>query len=534
MMATPNPDETAATPSWFMPQGPREGVGHYVEVLREHVMLIGTCIVAALAIAAIYAKTASPSYKAESRLLVTPVNPESNLLGLGLITSTGNPTGDVSTAASLVTTPTVADMAAEMVGRTTPNAILEAVSAVPVAESNVIAVTASASSPRRAAAIANAFSRATIETRTQALHSELESIIPVLKRELESSPSAARSGQGSLGERLSTLQALRASRDPTLSIAAVAKAPTSPSWPKTKLTLIAGILIGLIIGVSAAFLMEGLDQRVRREETLRRIFRLPVLARVPRERSRSAHGGPLLPDQLSAVGIESYRMLRVALGARNIRPNGSAQRSPQAIMVTGSTSSEGKSTIALNLASALATKRRRVVLIEADLRRPSLAASLGIRPMHGVASVLMTELPLEEALVPVEGTDGDLSILAVEHANPVLADGLLSNGGELVELAKGLADYVVVDAPPVTEISDALPLSRFVDDVLLVARLGHSRADQLVKLGEILARQGVRPSGLVIVGEEFQHLSGYYAEPSGGGRRERLGGLRKRIPATSP
>ena len=70
---------------------------------------------------------------------------------------------------------------------------------------------------------------------------------------------------------------------------------------------------------------------------------------------------------------------------------------------------------------------------------------------------------------------------------------------------------MIFDAPPVTEVSDALPLSQHVDDVLIVARLGHSRTDQLVNLGEVLSRQGVRPSGLVIVSDDFSQGSGYYA-----------------------
>jgi Mrp family chromosome partitioning ATPase len=77
-----------------------------------------------------------------------------------------------------------------------------------------------------------------------------------------------------------------------------------------------------------------------------------------------------------------------------------------------------------------------------------------------------------------------------------------------------LADYVIFDAPPVTEVSDALPLTQHVDDVLIVARLGHSRTDQLVNLGEVLARHNVRPSGLVIVSDDFNIGSGYYAAPT--------------------
>ena len=100
----------------------------------------------------------------------------------------------------------------------------------------------------------------------------------------------------------------------------------------------------------------------------------------------------------------------------------------------------------------------------------------------------------------------------------------------MVEQAKSLADFVVFDAPPVTEVSDALPLSQHVDDVLIVARLGYSRTDQLVNLGEVLARQDVRPSGLVVVSDDFSQGSGYYAPtPSS---PSRLGGrVREQSPS---
>ncbi|HXW57943.1 MAG TPA: Wzz/FepE/Etk N-terminal domain-containing protein [Solirubrobacteraceae bacterium] len=510
-------------PSWLAPQGPQEGLKHYAEVVRERLRLIIACVIVATAVAGVYVKVAPKTYKAEAHLLVTPVNGETNLVGLGLITNSGTPTGDVSTAASLVATSEVATIVASKVPRTTARGVLGQVSAVPVAESNVVAITATASSAERAQRIANAFALGTVENRTQDLHHELDTIIPTLREKVSALPYGQRTGQGSLGERLAALEALQAGPDPTITVASLAQRPVSPSSPRTKLTLIAGVLAGLLIGIGAAFALDGLDPRIRREETLRRIFRLPVLARVPRERRGSGHHAPLRPDEVSEVALESYRMLRVALGIRGFSGRRFTLRDARSVMVTGSSSSEGKSTVALNFASALASAGNRVILIETDLRRPSLGAALQIHPRHGITGVLMEDIELEDALIPVDGSDGDLSVLLVDQAGPFLADGLLAKGSALVEKAKALADYVIVDAPPVTEVSDAVPLSQHVDDVVVVARLGHSRADRLVNLGEILARQGVRPTGLVIVGDDFWQRGGYYMESS-----PRQGRLRRR------
>jgi len=521
------PSDPARAPDWLAPQGPREGLGHYVEIVRDRRKLIVACVLIVTIVAGAYAKLASPSYKAESHLLVTPVNGETSLIGLGLITNSGNPTGDVSTAASLVTTSEVAALVAAKVGHTTGRVVLGQVSAVPVAQSNVVAVTATASSAKRAQAVANAFALATVENRTRVLHRQLESIIPTLKRQVEALPVTQRTGQGSLGERLSSLQTLLAGPDPTISVESLAQRPQSPSWPKTKLSVIAGFLIGLVIGLGGAFALESLDPRVRREETLRRIFRLPVLARIPRERRPASRKLPMRPGELSPAAQESYRMLRVALGARG-HTDGT-----RSMMITGSTRSEGKSTVALNLAATLAFSGHKVILVEADLQRPSLAGALDLlakRGKRGTAGVLMGEISLRDALVPVKRLSDNLSVLLVEQSAPYLADGLLAASDEIVEQARALADYVIFDAPPVTEVSDALPLSQHVDDVLIVARLGYSRTDQLVNLGEVLSRQGVRPSGLVIVSDDYNQGSGYYAAtPSS---PSRLGArVREQIPA---
>ena len=512
---------------WLAPQGPREGLGHYVEVIRDRRRLIIACVVIVTLVAGAYAKLASPSYKAESHLLITPVNGETSLIGLGLITNSGNPTGDVSTAASLVTTSEVAALVAAKIGQTTGRAVLGQVSAVPVAQSNVVAVTATASTASRAQAIANAFALATVQNRTRTLHRQLEAIIPTLKQQVEALPIAQRTGQGSLGERLSSLQTLLAGPDPTISVESLAQRPSSPSWPRTKLSVIAGFLIGLVIGLGGAFALETLDPRVRREETLRRIFRLPVLARIPRERRPASRKLPMRPGELSPAAQESYRMLRVALGART------HSEGTRSMMVTGSTRSEGKSTVALNLAATLAFSGNRVILVEADLRRPSLSGALDLltaRGKRGTAGVLMGEIALRDALVPVKRLSDNLSALLVEQSAPYLADGLLAASNEIVEQSQELADYVIFDAPPVTEVSDALPLSQHVDDVLIVARLGHSRTDQLVILGEVLSRQGVRPTGLVVVSDDYSQGSGYYAPTPSSSNR--LGGrVREQIPA---
>jgi Mrp family chromosome partitioning ATPase len=138
-----------------------------------------------------------------------------------------------------------------------------------------------------------------------------------------------------------------------------------------------------------------------------------------------------------------------------------------------------------------------------------------------MADVLMGDVALEDALMTVDWLGDNLKLLLAERTDHYLADSLLTATDKLVAPAKALADYVIFDAPPVTEVSDILPLCQHVDDLLIVTRLGRSRADQLVNLGEILTRQGVRPAGLVVVDDDLNQGSGYHYgyTPSGSARR---------------
>jgi uncharacterized protein involved in exopolysaccharide biosynthesis len=212
----PRSSDPSRSADWLAPPGPREGLGHYAEVIRDRRRLIVACVVIVTLVAGVYAKLAPTTWKAESHLLITPVNGESNLIGLGLIQSSGNPTGDVSTAASLVTTSDVAALAAINVGHTTGRAILGEVSAVPVAQSNVVAITATASTAARAQAVANAFSkRSSRGSRIRSPRSRRLSA-PARGRSAKSSPSCRRCWRGptrpSRSSRLPSSRARRAGR----------------------------------------------------------------------------------------------------------------------------------------------------------------------------------------------------------------------------------------------------------------------------------------------------------------------------------
>jgi capsular exopolysaccharide synthesis family protein len=498
------------TAAWLVPEREQQGLRRYLETIRERWKLILLAVVVTTAAAALYVALADRTYRATSQLLVTPVaNDISALTGLGLIPQSNDPTRDVETASQLATTIDVARIARRKL-RTDRSAssLLGDVTATPVAQSNVVVITASSTSAAFAQRLADAFGEAVVQDRTTKLHRQLDSLIANIEPRLRSSPAGAKAP---LGKRLAELETLRAGGDPTMRLDTRAQLPDHASTPRPKLSIAAGIVAGLMLGLGGAFAANVLDPRLRREEQLRARYRLPVLARIPDE-GRS-HGGAIAPQQLSPAGVEAFRTLRA-----NVTSVGASAGAGKAVIVTGSSRADGKTTTALNLGAALALAGKRAILIEADLRHPSIGPALGLGPGPGIASVLLEDAPLQDALVASDAYGDNLRLLLADRAGEWMADQFsLPRARALVEEARQMADYVIIDTPPLTAVVDALPLVRLADEVLIVARLGKTDLGRLDRLGELLAQHGVTPLGLVLVGVHRSREYAYYGSSGDGG-----------------
>jgi capsular exopolysaccharide synthesis family protein len=502
-----NPKGARQAEGWLRPRAETRNAVRYLDTIRERWWLIVAMTVIAVAAALLYVVTAPKQYRAEADILITPVsNSESSNTGLGLITESNDPTQTVSTAARLIFTPAVAELTKTRLRLSGPaQALLSEVSVEPIAQSSLVAVQAQRGTPAGAALVANTFAASAVGLATDQLHTAIAAQLPTLERQLLSLPPAERTGPGTLGQRIAALQALERAPNPTLRVAGAAIAPTSPSSPKKKLALIAGLVAGLTIGLGAAFASQALDPRLRREEQLRELFRLPLLTHIPRVDSRRGEG-PLAPSRLTPAATEAYRTLRATVAA-------TVGEDHRSVLITGSSEGEGKSTTAINYAAALAMTGRRVLLIEGDLRRPRLSQALGIQPVSaGVGAVLVNRISMANAVITSELSD-NLGLLLVEHTAVSLADRLsLPTARKLVEEAEELADYVVIDSPPLTDVIDTLPLAQEVDTVLIVARIGISSLKRLTSLGEILEQGGITPAGIVVVGQEQFSSSYYYGD----------------------
>jgi succinoglycan biosynthesis transport protein ExoP len=519
----PARDGSKRSAEWLRPRVEQQGLQRYVNTIRERIKLILAITLLTTAAAVVYVVTANKEYTAEADILVTPVSQsDTALAGLPLIRQSSDPTRDVETAARLVVTRGVALRVKALLNLSDgPNLIQQRVKADPVAQSNLVAITATAHGKGEARDLANGFAKGFIALQTARLHQAVARQLAALAPRVKTLTPAERAAPDSPASTYARLQTLQTQDDPTLNLQTQASLPGGPSWPKTKLSIVAGVLAGLILGVGSAFALQVLDPRLRREEQLRSLYGLPILGRIPRESGRRAQRA-LAPERLSPSTLESYRTLRATLAASR---RGSASTEAPAVLVTSPSPSEGKTTTAINLASSLALAGNTVILIEADLRRPAIGEALEVSSVHGTGSVLLGMASFQDALVETKAYGRYLRLLLADKsgaASGFMADQLfLPAAQDLVQEAKRLADYVIVDSPPLSEVIDALPLAQQVDEVLVVVRLGKTQLTKLQNLGELLARHDIEPVGFAVVGVPSTGEGYYYTPTSTASERSR-------------
>jgi Mrp family chromosome partitioning ATPase/capsular polysaccharide biosynthesis protein len=505
------PESSTQNAAWLKPSVEESALQRYIQTLRERKWLILATTLITTLLAGAYVATADKVYRAEADMLITPVpGGDTALNGLGLIQASSDPTRDVETASRLITTIDVARRVKQATGDPrSPRALLGQIDVAPVAQSNIVAITAEEGSAKEAQALANGFAVSAVAERTTQFRRALDTAITGLRARVGPNPSPSQAADPTSPQaQLARLEALRGGADPTMRVESLADLPASPVSPKPKLSIIAGIVAGLILGIGGAFALRVLDPRLRREEQLRSLYGLPVLARIPRDSKAHTHGA-LAPEQLAPATIESYRTLRATLSASRRTTSGS-----RAILVTSPSPSEGKTTTAINLASSLALAGNSVILIEADLRRPAVGPALGVKPEYSTGDVLLDTVDIADALVSTDAHGSYLHLLLADFqggASGWVADRLfLPSAQTLVDDAKRLADFVIVDSPPLSEVIDALPLAQRVDDVVVVVRLGKTQLTKLSQLSELLARHSIRPAGFAVVGAPTPSGDGYY------------------------
>jgi len=298
----------------------------------------------------------------------------------------------------------------------------------------------------------------------------------------------------------------------------IARTPASPAEPNIPRNLGFAFVLGLTSGIGLAFLLEGVDNTVRTPEQAQAISGLPSLGMIPlgsKNTSDTNLRGLSVAASKEAVELitlsrpqsqmsESYRALRTSLLLTSVGAP------PKTILITSALPQEGKTTTSINTATVLAQKGTRVLLIDADLRRPSIHKTLGLGPRVGLSNVLTGGTTLQQATVRSTALP-NLFILPAGPAPPNPAELLAS--AQMFDLLAELReqyDHIVVDTPPTLSVTDAVVLSTRADAVVLVIRSGQTTKPALRRARDILAQVNARVSGVLLNAVNLDSPDYYY------------------------
>lgn len=306
--------------------------------------------------------------------------------------------------------------------------------------------------------------------------------------------------------------------------------PTSPSSPNHLQNGLAAATLGLLVGIGLAFLRERLDDRIRGQDDLERAIDAPVLATVPRYATRSKAGRDIVTiSQPRGSASESYRTLRTNIQFLSV------QKELQSLLVTSPAAGEGKTATAVNLAVAFAQAGRRVVLVSADLRRPTLEEYFGISNAAGLTTWLMAEDQELWGLICDPGVD-NLRVIPAGPIPPNPAELLASRRlSEMIGILETNSDLVLVDSPPALVVADAAILGPRVDGMLLVLDAQRTTRSAAARAAQELGRAGASLAGAVYNGFDPSGSPYYqtYYSADYGERESESGRPRRRRSASS-
>lgn len=311
--------------------------------------------------------------------------------------------------------------------------------------------------------------------------------------------------------------------DNNISVADYAIPDDTPVSPRRLTTVMAALFLSILFGIGLALFLEYLDDTINSTEEVENYLQLPALAAIPAMESmpkrklllvganqedpedRSKSELLIYADSRSSLA-EAYRQLRTSILLST------AGHSPKSLLVTSSLPSEGKTTTATNTAISLAQTGARVLIIDADMRRPRVHSVFGIENGEGLSSVLSSELNENEILSSIkEDQRTNVSILTSGPIPPNPAELVGSDQmAKLLKLFQKHFDHVVIDSPPITSFTDGVLIASIVDGVILVVHSGQSSRQVVRRARQLISDVGAKIFGVVLNNVDLKSQDNYY------------------------
>lgn len=522
-------------------QAPSGGTGtrltsltDYLRVLRRRKWLIVGFAVGLAVLAAVVSLRQDATYEATAQVVFRDPLRGLNFLPGGQSFPQESPVTRSAANAELITAPSVSEAVKRNLDtELTPDSLAATISTQVGVQTNIVSITAATGDAQLAADIANAFAEQTRRTGIAADQKDFKIIANQLEERLDEvrardlDPGLEALQLGNLQNQLAQVRTIQAASE-SVEIVSVAEEPAAPSSPATARNTVLGGLLGLVLGLMAAFVRDSLDRRIHSAQQVGHELDLPVVGRVSNKAmgvAGLAQSNGSLP--MADAEFEAFRTLRMNLAALK-SPDGSV---PRSVLVTSGLAQEGKSTVSMSLASAAAIAGQSVLLVECDLRRPVFEKRLGIARSPGLSDYLTGAAEPKDILQTVKlaspWTAGGAANGPVPPAGSMIvisAGSQVANPAELlvgqrfhdfIAKVSRAYDLVIVDSSPLLSVVDPLEIAPNVDAVLACVRADQTTVEQLRATGDSLGNIENKPIGVVVTGikkggpDSYDYYYGY-------------------------
>lgn len=504
----------------------------YIQIFLRRAWVLVLTALACVVLALVWTARQTPMYSSSASVLINQANASDLFDPVGTGNSLSYAERQAATEARFLTSGIVSDEAINRLGYEAYVDVREDSFA------DVLTVTATSADAAEAQQIAQTYAEAYVDVREQRFASERTATANQLAERLAEIDLQI---AGASGEDLVRLQAFRSDVAESLDLlnltAGLAEdsgtiiidnafLPQAPFTPRTNRNVALSLVLGLMAGAGLVLLLEALDRSVKSREVLESLTPgAPNLAIIP-SLGKSLQRRDTLVSQSDPTGAsaEAFRTLRASL--QYVAVDDSAR----VIQVASAHSAAGKTTVAANLAITLAQAGQRVVVIDADLRRPRLHQLFGVEQVPGLTSAIIGAAPLSDCIQRLPEKGSNPFVLASGPIPPGPAELLGSAAAaRAVELIRDLADYVIIDTAPVLPVADTTVLSRYVDASILVADASNTKRADVAQAFERLEQAGApvigtvlnkvkRRPGLLGYGYGYGYGYGGYQQDGGGAK----------------